>query len=81
VATDSVDSGNGSKVGEAAPSPAPYLYTSITDIRQGLAGDEKYRGGSSPVVAEIIHVICDGQQRNGPMMTIPRVKEAQGSGD
>jgi predicted RecA/RadA family phage recombinase len=64
AATDGVDSGNGSKVGEGAPRLAPELHMSIVDIRQGLAGDEKHGGGSSPVVAAVIHVIQGGQRRS-----------------
>jgi hypothetical protein len=35
--------------------------------------------GSSPVVAEVIHVICSGGWSSGPMVTKPRPKGALGN--
>jgi hypothetical protein len=75
------DGGNDSKVGEGVPSPSPWLHMSIMDIWQGLAGDEKHGGGSSPVVAEVTCVIYGGQRRSALMMPKPRVEEAQINGD
>jgi hypothetical protein len=64
AATDGVEGGNDSKVGEGAPSPSSELHTSIEDIRQGLAGDEKPGGESSPAAAEVTHVIYGGRWRD-----------------
>jgi hypothetical protein len=38
---------------------------SITDIRKGLASDEKHGGGSSLVVVKVIRVICGGRRGVG----------------
>jgi hypothetical protein len=52
VAADGVEGGNDFKVGEGAPSSAPKLHMSDTDIRPCLTGDEKQEltddGGSRP---------------------------------
>jgi hypothetical protein len=81
VATDGVDGGNGSQVGEGAPSMTSQLHTIITDIRQGLDGDEKNGGRSSPAAAEVTRVVCGGRQRSWPMIPKPWAKEAHGSED
>jgi hypothetical protein len=51
------------------------------DIKQSLAGDEKYEGGSSPVAAEVTCMICGGWWRSWSMMPKHRAKEAHESED
>jgi hypothetical protein len=79
--TDGVNGGNGSQVGEGAPSPAPLLHTSTEVIRQGIAHDEEHGEGSSQATAEVSRVICGGRRRSWPVMLKPRAKEGQRSED
>jgi hypothetical protein len=79
--TDGVNGGNGSQVGEGAPSPAPLLHTSTEVIRQGIAHDEEHGEGSSQAMAEVSRVICGGRRRSWPVMLKPRAKEGQRSED
>jgi hypothetical protein len=46
AAADGVEGGNDFKVGEGAPSSAPDLHMSDTDIRPCLTGDKKQRSES-----------------------------------
>jgi hypothetical protein len=81
AATNGVEGGNSFKVRDGAPSLAFELHTSTADIRQCLAGDGKHEEESSPAVVEVACVIYGGRRRSGPMMPIPRAKEALGCED
>jgi hypothetical protein len=79
AATEGGDGRNGSNVQEEARSLVPELHTSTTNIRPGLAGDEKQGNEPSLVAAEVDGVIHDGGQSSGPWMTKPRAKGVLGS--
>jgi hypothetical protein len=57
------------------------MHTNLIDIRQCLYDDGKHGEESSPMAAEVTRVISGERQRSGPVMQIPRAKEALGSED
>jgi hypothetical protein len=81
MAANGIKGGNDFKVREDAPSTAPELHMSDTDIRPCLIGDEKSRSESSPAAVEVTCVIHGGGQGSGPMIPKTKAKGAQGSED